>query len=141
LRGRAEVRVNTPFEELRSWYARASIFWHACGLGERDPQLIEHFGMTVVEAMQNRCAPVVFDGGGLREIVEHAKSGLLFSGLEDLCASTIRLLRSEKLRLSIQENAELRSARFGRAAFDERVCAFFALVEREYAKMPAPSGE
>ena len=48
-----EVRVDVPFDELKSWYGRSSIFWHACGLGEQEPHLIEHFGMTTAEAMQN----------------------------------------------------------------------------------------
>src|SRR5207245_8469233 len=56
-----DLRVNVPMAELRTWYAKAAVFWHACGLDEREPHLIEHFGMTTVEAMQNRCAPVVFD--------------------------------------------------------------------------------
>jgi glycosyltransferase involved in cell wall biosynthesis len=128
-----EVRVNIPFEELRTWYARASIFWHACGLGERDPHLVEHFGMTTVEAMQNRCAPVVIDGGGQREIVEHGVSGFRFQALEELCAWTARLVDDGSLRTTIQEGASERSKRFGRAEFESRGQRLFDLLHREYA--------
>jgi len=128
-----EVRANIPFEELRSWYARASIFWHACGLGERDPHLVEHFGMTTVEAMQNRCAPVVIDGGGQREIVEHGVSGFRFQTLDELCVWTARLIEDDSLRTSIQERARKRSERFGRPEFEAHGRRLFELLHREYA--------
>jgi glycosyltransferase involved in cell wall biosynthesis len=130
--GSVEVRVDVPFEELKSWYGRASLFWHACGLGEIDPHLVEHFGMTTVEAMQNGCAPVVIDGGGQREIVEHGVSGFRFRALEELCLHTLRLVRDAALRSSIQERARERAKRFGRAAFEESSRTLFDLIRREY---------
>src|SRR5205823_13739270 len=116
-----EVRVDVPFEELKTCYALASIFWHACGLGEQDPHLIEHFGMTTAEAMQNGCAPIVIDGGGQREIVEHGVSGFRFSTLEELCVWTLRLIEDARLRESIQLAARRRSGDFSRPAFEANV--------------------
>jgi glycosyltransferase involved in cell wall biosynthesis len=136
--GCIDLRVNVSLRELRTWYARASIFWHACGLGERDPQLIEHFGMTTVEAMQNRCAPVVFDGGGQREIVEHGVNGFRFRGLDELCAFTARLIGDEPLCTSIQREAQRRSERFSRAAFEGRARTLFDLLHREYSTLTPP---
>lgn len=133
-----EVRANVSFDELRDWYGRSAIFWHACGIGERDPQLIEHFGMTTVEAMQNGCAPVVFDGGGQREIVEHGTSGFRFGSLEELCAWTMRLVEDDALRGRVQAAARTRSARFGRAAFETRARSLFQLLRREYSTLGAP---
>lgn len=133
-----EVRTNIPLDELRSWYGRASIFWHACGLGELDPQRVEHFGMTTVEAMRNRCAPVVFDGGGQREIVEHGVSGFRFSTADELCTWTARLIEDVPLRESIQQRAVERSARFGRDAFEARARALFDLLHREYSTLMPP---
>jgi hypothetical protein len=48
-----ELRVNIPLEELKRWYARASLFWHFCGWRRSNPAEVEHFGMSTVEAMQN----------------------------------------------------------------------------------------
>ncbi len=78
-----ELKVNADFDEVKSLYAKASIFWHGCGLGEVNPQRFEHFGMATVEAMQNSCAPIVFNGGGQPEIVEHGRSGFLFNTVEE----------------------------------------------------------
>jgi glycosyltransferase involved in cell wall biosynthesis len=132
-----EVRPDISFDELRNLYARASIFWHACGLGETDPQLVEHFGMTTVEAMQAGCAPVVIDGGGQREIVEHGMSGFRFRALDELCLYTLRLLRDDALRASLQMHARERARRFGRETFEERSHALFDLIHREYVDLPA----
>jgi glycosyltransferase involved in cell wall biosynthesis len=135
-----EVRVDIPFDELKNWYARASIFWHACGLEEQEPHLIEHFGMTTAEAMQNGCAPIVIDGGGQREIVEHGVSGFRFSTLEELCAWTLRLIDDPRLRESIQYAARKRSGAFSRPAFEANVRRLFDVLEREYSTFaPADS--
>jgi glycosyltransferase involved in cell wall biosynthesis len=128
-----EVRVDVPFDELKNWYARASIFWHACGLDEQEPHLIEHFGMTTAEAMQNGCAPVVIDGGGQREIVEHGVNGFRFGALDDLCRWTLRLAGDDGLRATVQEQARQRSEVFSRAAFERRGSRLFELLRREYA--------
>ena len=63
----------------RDLYGRASIFWHAAGLGEdpeRHPDRYEHFGITTVEAMSAGAVPVVIDAAGQVEIVEHGANGL-----------------------------------------------------------------
>jgi O-antigen biosynthesis protein len=138
--GSIDVHVDVPFDELKSWYARASIFWHACGLGEQEPHLIEHFGMTTAEAMQNGCAPIVIDGGGQREVVEHGVSGFRFSTLEELCVWTLRLIEDARLRESIQLAARRRSGEFGRPAFEANVRRLFDVLEREYTTFaPADS--
>jgi glycosyltransferase involved in cell wall biosynthesis len=95
----------------------------------------EHFGMTTVEAMQNGCAPVVIDGGGQREIVEHGASGFRFRALDELCLHTLRLVRDPALRSSIQERARERAKRFGRAAFEDRSRALFDLIRLEYVNL------
>jgi glycosyltransferase involved in cell wall biosynthesis len=133
-----EVRVNVPFSELQGFYAKAKIFWHACGLGENNPRLIEHFGMTTVEAMQNRCVPVVIDGGGQREIVEHDQSGYRFSTLSDLCNYTVKLISTPDLMDRLKEGAYQRSQAFTQKRFEEAVDRFFRALEEEYRRIPVP---
>jgi glycosyltransferase involved in cell wall biosynthesis len=138
LDGRIEVRVNVPATELQSVYAKAKIFWHACGLNETDPRLIEHFGMTTVEAMQNYCAPVVINGGGQRECVEHGRSGFLFNTIDELCGYTLRLIGDAKLLRRLQEGAYEASQRFRRARFEEKVKQFFNGIREEYSTVRLP---
>jgi glycosyltransferase involved in cell wall biosynthesis len=137
--GSIELKVNADFDEVKSLYARASIFWHACGLGEVNPQRFEHFGMATVEAMQNSCAPIVFNGGGQIEIVENGRSGCLFDTVEELCRHSHQLIVNPDLLAEIQAAACQRSQYFRLARFEEKVKHFFEILRREYATIRRPN--
>jgi glycosyltransferase involved in cell wall biosynthesis len=127
-----ELRVNISAGELKNLYQRARIFWHLCGLNQHEPELVEHFGMTVAEAMQNGCAPVVFAGGGLQEIVENNVSGLLFSSKEQLARQTLALI-AEPLRLQgMGDKACQRSKIFSRGVFEALVKEVFGKILNDY---------
>jgi glycosyltransferase involved in cell wall biosynthesis len=68
-----DFQVNAPFKVLKENYSRAKIFWHAAGFGvdeEKEPEKVEHFGMTTIEAMASGCWPLVYSAGGQKEIFE-----------------------------------------------------------------------
>ena len=124
-----ELRLNLNKEDILQLYGEASIFWHACGLGEYDPHLVEHFGMTTVEAMQNYCVPIVINGGGQREIVEHEISGFLFNNVEELIACTLKVIHDEALRKRIAEAAYEKSHSFNADIFKKNVESFFVNIK------------
>ena len=141
-----QLQVNIPLSELKAWYGRAAIFWHFCGLDQSNPANVEHFGMSTVEAMQNGCLPIVFDGGGQREIVEHGISGFRFAVAGELRQLTLRAIADPALRQRIALAARLRGADFNRAVFDARVRGLFRGLAAEYASgeplaNAAPAGE
>ncbi len=132
LRGRAaraggavELRVNAPSAEIATLYAAASIFWHLCGLGHRDPSEVEHFGMTTVEAMRSRAVPVVYDGGGLREIVDDGVDGVRVRTGAELLEATVRLMRDPAARSRLASAAEAKAGEFSKAKFETRIRALF----------------
>ena len=124
-----EIATNLNNYEIKKLYSKASIFWHACGLDENDPRLIEHFGMTTVEAMQNYCVPVVIDGGGQREIVEHGISGFRFTSKEELKSYTLKLINDDYLREKMTKNAYNRSKKFSKEEFEKKALEFFSDIE------------
>lgn len=124
-----KLMPNLNNSELKALYSRASIFWHACGLYEINPHLIEHFGMTTVEAMQNYCVPIVINGGGQREIVEHGISGFRFLTAEELLNYTIKLIEDDDTRKKMAKNAYERSLNFTKEIFEKNVMSFFLDVE------------
>ncbi|MBI4689735.1 MAG: glycosyltransferase, partial [Nitrospirae bacterium] len=126
-----ELRPNLNYAELKELYSKASIFWHACGLNETDPHLVEHFGMTTVEAMQNYCVPIVIDGGGQREIVEHGESGFRFKTIEELQLYTMNIINDENLRKQIAIKAYKKSHDFNFDVFREKIIALFSEIENE----------
>jgi glycosyltransferase involved in cell wall biosynthesis len=127
-----QLQVNLSAAELKGLYQRAKIFWHLCGLNQNEPELVEHFGMTTAEAMQNGCVPVVFAGGGLVEIVENNVSGLLFSSKDQLARQTLKLIAEPQLLQSMGESACQRGKIFGRDVFAARVNEVFAKMLNEY---------
>ena len=95
------VRISTrlPFDTLRREYQAASVYWHGTGYGcdhEREPSKQEHFGMSIVEAMSAGAVPLVYDGGGPREIVTSGVNGFLWSDPDELVAQTRRLIEDPR---------------------------------------------
>lgn len=136
-----QLQVNIPLPALRTWYGRAAIFWHFCGLGQSNPANVEHFGMSTVEAMQNGCLPIVFDGGGQREIVENGISGFRFASARECREQTLRALADPGLRQRVGVAARARGARFSRAAFTAKVGALFRELADEYASGKPLAGD
>ncbi|MBA4336714.1 glycosyl transferase family 2 [bacterium] len=130
-----EIKENIGNSELKKLYATAKIFWHACGLNvdpSKNPNLIEHFGMTTVEAMQNGCAPIVIDGGGQKEIVEHGKNGFKFKNEKQLKKFTLNLVENEKLLEKIGKSAVERSKDFSKNIFQK---SFKELIDKHYESL------
>ncbi len=126
-----ELSPNLTHDELKSLYGKASIFWHACGLGEIDPHLIEHFGMTTVEAMQNYCVPIVIDGGGQKEIVVHGVCGYRFKTLKDLELYTMKVIKDDLLRTDLSKKAYEQSCHFTPQIFKDRIMRLFTGIENK----------
>jgi len=127
-----DLRVNVPASELRALYREASIFWHICGIVHEHPSEVEHFGMTTVEAMQNRAVPVVYDGGGLREIVDHGVDGFRVRTKGELLEHSLRLMRDPGLVGRMGEAAHRKAQNFSLGRFEERVRDFFGGVLTAY---------
>jgi glycosyltransferase involved in cell wall biosynthesis len=120
---RVELLVNVDRATTVNSLAEARLFWHTAGLdvdeSER-PEFAEHFGIAAVEAMRAGCVPVVIASGGLREIIEHEKSGFLVSDLKAMADASAQLACSgEKLAL-MGEAARRRSLVFDHDGFDRR---------------------
>jgi O-antigen biosynthesis protein len=127
-----EVYANASLDIVRKYYRRAKIFWHACGLHESNPHLVEHFGMTTVEAMQNSCVPIVINGGGQKEIVEHAKSGYLFDELPELVSYTYQLISNEQRLHQLSKQAFERSKLFSAERFANSTKEIFNRAVEKY---------
>jgi len=127
-----ELKINIPNKELKSLYQESTLFWHLCGLTHDDPAEIEHFGMTIVEAMQNKMVPIVYDGGGPREIVDNGVNGFRVQSKAELIECSIRLIRDQKLIQKLSEDAQKKAQTFSRIKFEERVNSFFNKLLKTY---------
>ena len=138
-----EIRTNISAEELDGLYRRASLFWHLCGAGARDPGLCEHFGMTVAEAMRYGLVPVVFDGGGMPEIVDDGATGYRVADSAGLLERTLELMADTELRRRLGTAGAESAARFGlrrfasevQEIFDELLAAYTGDFEVDLARL------
>jgi len=122
------LHANAPFEVLKELYGKSRIFWHATGLGEdenKHPELMEHFGITTVEAMSAGCVPIVINKGGQPEIVENGISGFVFETLNELNKHTIRLIDNDALWKKGSEACIRRSQEFSLSKFETRMKQIF----------------
>ena len=119
-----DVYPNADEAKVRNLRADAAIAWHAAGFQEserRAPERFEHFGMAVAELMMSGTVPVVFDGGGLREIVEPGRSGYRWRTLDELSDFTLALARNGRRRDSMGEAARQRATRWSLANYQRRI--------------------
>lgn len=119
-----ELHVNALGSELDDLYARASIYWHAAGLGEdadRHPDRLEHFGISTVEAMSAGAVPVVLRAGGLVETVRDGVDGLHVDDLDAFAARTRELAEDPARLQGLSASAAQRARDFSLEAFDVRL--------------------
>lgn len=114
------LHINCSYDELKNLYKSAKIFWHATGYGvdpNENPEQMEHFGITTVEAMNFSVVPVVINAGGQSEIVNNAVNGFLWNTLDECAEYTRILISDENLRCTMAEKASMRSKDFSIQAF------------------------
>ncbi len=96
-----EFVINPDFTELKSMYSKSKFYWHAAGYEVdemKDPEKVEHFGMTTVEAMASGAVPIVISKGGQKEIVT-PETGFLCETPEEIADKTL-LLISDQVKLT-----------------------------------------
>lgn len=122
---------NCSAGELHRLYAESDLYWHATGVGrdvEHLPHVVEHFGISVVEAMSACCIPVVFAAGGPATIVQDGITGFHFHDLDELVVVTRRLLEAtpESERDGLRRAAELAARSYTEEAFAQHVLGIAA---------------
>ncbi|MDO8503291.1 MAG: glycosyltransferase family 4 protein [bacterium] len=119
-----EILENLPFSEVKDFYGRARIFWSASGYGVdalEEPQKVEHFGISVVEAMAAKCVPIVINQGGHREIVDNMKDGFLWDSFDELEKITLDLVSNERSREKIAQKAQEKAKLFSQERFEKEI--------------------
>lgn len=117
--------VNASLENIRHLYAEASIYWHAAGYGvdeKAHPQHLEHFGISIGEAMAAGAVPIVLGKGGPLEIVTNEKSGFFWETPEELVRRTRQVAKSpESVVDEIRAKAQESVRRFSKECFAKKI--------------------
>lgn len=117
-----EILESPSFKEIASLYGRAKIFWSAVGFGineQKEPEKVEHFGISVVEAMAGGAVPIVYSSGGYKEIIKEGTNGFLWTKTAELIKLTKRIIGTRELAKSVSTNAIGDSSSFGYERFSK----------------------
>ncbi len=109
---RIELRVNLPYELIVDYYRRAQFYWHAAGYGESEhetPMRVEHFGISICEAMAAGAVAVAYKAGGPKETILHDKTGFLYTNRRDLAGFTATLIKKPKKYAILQSAGQKRA--------------------------------
>jgi len=122
-----EIIESPDFNVLKDLYGKAKIYWSASGVNQNEnvsPEKVEHFGITVVEAMSAGGIPVVFNGGGHKEIVEESVNGYLWKSPEELVRKTVKLISNSKQFHTFEMNAIKKSREYSLTNFENNVISY-----------------
>lgn len=125
---------NVSRKEVENVYLNSSVYWHAAGFGEnenKNPIKFEHFGITPLEAISAKCIPILFNGGGLREIITENGFGdkNLFDSINQLVSHTIYYVNERNNDIVWDNVLQRIDAKFSVPAFKKR---FIEILELDF---------
>jgi GT2 family glycosyltransferase/glycosyltransferase involved in cell wall biosynthesis len=115
---------NVGHDDLARLYSTSAVLIHAAGMGVDElefPEQMEHFGITPVEAASFGCIPVVFSGGGPRDVVTQLGCDTLFR-TEAECVDVVEsLLNDPRGSVALSQRLVISSQQFSAEQFRLRV--------------------
>jgi len=119
-----EFIESADYKTIIHLYGISKIFWSASGYGEsevKNPEKVEHFGISIVESMAGACVPIALNAGGYKEIINNSTDGFLWKDLRELVKITKELIANNKLLRGISKEAVQRSKVFSYESFKGNV--------------------
>lgn len=114
---------NPSWKEMSDLYASASIYWHATGYDidqAFEPEKVEHFGISTVEAMSSGAIPLVYKAGGQIEIVTNGNNGFTWTTVDELIQKTRKIISMKNID-SLRTEASKTSKQYSQEEFDKNV--------------------
>lgn len=106
--------------KLLELYEKASIYWHTSGFSineDEEPEKVEHFGISTLEAMAAKALPIVINKGGQKEILGENLSMCLWNDKNECLDKTLELIKNKDEREKLAELAHERSLFFSKERF------------------------
>jgi glycosyltransferase involved in cell wall biosynthesis len=126
--------LDAAAHELQTLVQSSSIYWHGAGLNVdtiENPELCEHFGISLVEAMGAGNIPLVVGNGGPDEIVEFGLDGFKYQSIEGLIRRTSILFDlSPRSQATLRGNARAKFDKYFRSGFDNQWTSVGTLLQK-----------
>lgn len=101
---------NIKTNKLINLYKKSKYFWHFTGLGvneNKNPEMVEHFGIAPFEAMVAGCLTFCHNSGGPKIILKNKFSEFLFNNEDDLIKKMIFIEKNLSLQNKLKNKAIL----------------------------------
>lgn len=119
---------NASRKEVENVLLNSRIYWHATGFEEnenKNPIKFEHFGIAPIEAISAGCIPVLYNGGGLKEIQTLLGNKIkLFSSEQDLIDATKEIANNSQNNIIDRKIMEKTERYFSKKAFIDNFSKF-----------------
>lgn len=109
------IHENCKLTHLIELYKQAKVFWHGTGYlvdENAEPEKMEHFGITTVEAMSYGVVPIVIRKGGQNEIVDEGLNGYCWDNKEECISKTVEIIKDDELRVRMAKNAAIKAKEY-----------------------------
>ena len=117
--------IESPgFSVIKDLYGKSKIFWSASGFGtdeDANPESVEHFGITIVEAMAGGAVVVAFNAGGHKEIIKNGENGFLWNDESELLNITSEIIKDRAKLRDISQKAVGDCVDFSYAKFQDNI--------------------
>ena len=118
------IKESPSFAFIVENMGKAKIFWTASGYGvleNEDPLKVEHFGITLVEAMAAGCVPLATKKGGHKEIINENTNGQFWSSKKSLRQKTQYLINNQKDLREIAKEAKNDAQKYSYEEFEKNI--------------------
>ena len=115
-----ELIPNASQMEIDMSLSNSSFLWHGTGLKQsvKTPYKMEHFGISVVEAMSAGVIPLVYNVGGPVEVLKNFPE-LIYGSIDELIEKTLKL--SEMELSGLRGQLAIESRKYDMQSFIDRV--------------------
>jgi glycosyltransferase involved in cell wall biosynthesis len=100
--------TNMDYNNLMETFKFSMFYWHSMGVlvdADVNPLGVEHFGISLIEAMSSGCVPIVINKGGPAEIVTEDVNGCKWLTMDELAQKTFQLINDPEKYKKLQLNA------------------------------------
>lgn len=125
------LKPNIGFSELYKLYDLSTFYWHFAGFGideTKHPELVEHMGITPLEAMAHGVISFCYNAGGPKETISQGENGFLFKSKDELIKQMINIVKKQDELQSMQiKGIKFAGKNFSYPVFKKNVIKLFDL--------------